>query len=73
MRMDHKKLSVESEDDDPTKTECCGYNILKFARLSNLIVGTALTVVCGLNIFNIFSDSNILTGFNKFLLNLFDW
>lgn len=39
---------------DATETAVCGFNVLKVARYANLIVGTALSVVCGINIFNFF-------------------
>ena len=60
------------DDIDATSTEICGYNVLKVARYANLIVGVALTVVGGINIFNIFGDASIFSSLNLFLLNIFD-
>ena len=54
----------------PEATELCGVNILKASRYINLIVGTALAVVCGLNIFNIFTIGFDLAAI---LMNIFDW
>ena len=61
-----RTASEKAED-----TTMCGYNLLKTARLINLIVGTALTVCCGIQIFNVFSNG-ILSNFGKFFLNFFD-
>ena len=64
---------TNSKASNPADAELCGVNLLKAARLINLIVGTALSVVCGLNIFNIFGDTGILSSiFNgKFFLNIY--
>ena len=44
-----------------SETTCFGFNLLKVARLVNLIVGVALAAVCGLKVFDLFS--NLGTGF----------
>ncbi len=43
-----------TESEAAADTTCFGFNLLKTARHINLIAGTALTVVCGLGILDIF-------------------
>ena len=56
-----KQDFARTESEAASDTTCFGFNILKVARLINLIVGIALAAVCGLKVFDLFS--NLGTGF----------
>ena len=38
------------------ETQCFGFNILKAARMINLVVGVALSIVCTLRILDLFKN-----------------
>ena len=61
----------EQLTEDAADTKLFGYNILKVARLLNMIIGVGLTVCCGFNIVNIFEAFTIFTNPGKFFLNIF--
>ena len=72
MRGDTSRINYNlKDDDDPASTEICGYNILKTARIINLIVGTLLSVSCGFSIFNIFGSSGLFGNLGRFFLNFY--
>ena len=77
MRGDTSRMNVndpvKESGQDAADTEMCGFNILKTARMINLIVGVALSVVCGLAIVNIFGDSGVFGNLGKFFLNVYLW
>ena len=60
-----------AKNQDAADTECFGFNILKAARMINLIAGTGLTVICGVGVLNIFQSSNIFKNLGLIILNFF--
>ena len=76
MRGDNDLEASNKKDSEPTdsaNTKVFGYNILKVARTINMLVGLGLSVICGFQIFNLFSTfGNLFTNPGSIFLNIFN-
>ena len=65
----YDQARTDSENEE--KTLLFGYDALKIAKYINLIAGVSLTIVCGLNVFNIFAVFD-LANIGLVIMNIYE-